>query len=117
MTTQTAINQLEFEISRLQWTWQHPRIQKFLAEAATKLNRPISDITALSEKYIVHLTKLVHAYWECQNIIQILAIDWKDPQITRVFQKYGYPNRMPLKGWEELVKELDKRWFESGGGF
>ncbi|MEH2331557.1 hypothetical protein [Nostoc sp.] len=118
MTIQTAINQLEFEISRLGWTLQHPRIQKFLIEAASKTKRPIPDVTALSVKYIIHLTKLVHAYWECQNIIQILSIDdWKDPQVMKVFEKYGYPNRMPLKGWEQLVKELDARWFESGGGF
>ncbi|MDZ8085606.1 MAG: hypothetical protein RMY16_08420 [Nostoc sp. DedQUE12b] len=117
MTTQTAINQLETEMTRLGWTWQHPRIQKFLQESATKVNRPVPNITTLSHKYIVHLTKLVHAYWECQHIMGILAIDWKDPQIIATFQKYGYPNRMPLKGWEQLAKELDARWFESGGGF
>ncbi|WP_375471061.1 hypothetical protein [uncultured Nostoc sp.] len=99
------------------WTFQHPRIQKFLAESASKTNRPIPEITALSEKYIIHLTKLVHAYWECQNVIQILNLDWKDPEVMGVFQKYSYGNRMPLKGWEQLVKELDERWFDSGAGF
>jgi hypothetical protein len=117
MPTQTAIAQLQVELSHLGWTQQHPRIQKFLQEAASRTKRPISDITALSDKYILHLIKLVHAYWECQHLIQILSIDWKDPQIVSRFQQYGYPNRMPLKGWQQMVKELDARWFEAGGGF
>lgn len=98
--------QLDYELQRLQWTYESPRITAFLQESSIKLKRPISSPLELPPKYIKHLTHLLQTYSECIKDMQVLKIDWNDQMIQDVFKKYGYGNRLPLKGWKELSAEL-----------
>lgn len=117
MASYAAAAQLEQELTRLNWTWNHPKVQTYIQEVAIRFKRPIPTPLDASDKVIIRLSKFLNLYYQCQNIINVLPINWQDPQIVAVFQKYDYPDRLPMEGWEELLKMLDKRWFESGGAF
>jgi len=117
MATPAIIDGLNTELSRLNWKWEHPRIQAFIREVEARYDINMPSALTAPEKVIIRLTQLVNLYYQCQNLMQILSINWQDEQIQTVVKKYGYPNRLPIHGWKELVDKLDERWFISGGGF
>lgn len=117
MATQTLIDQLNAELKRLGWNWQHPKIQTFTQEVAIRYQKAITNPLTAPDKVIIRLIQFVSYYYQCQHLMEILYIDWDDPQIQNTFKKYGLGDRLPMHGWKELVDALDMRWFESGGGF
>ncbi|BAY94786.1 hypothetical protein [Tolypothrix sp. PCC 7601] len=117
MATQQVIDGLNTELTRLGWKWENPRVQAFIREVETRYQKAMPHPLAAPDKVIIRLTQLLNLYFQCQNLMQILVINWQDEDIQAAFKKHGYGNRMPIHGWKELVDQLDERWFISGGGF
>lgn len=117
MATQQVIDGLNTELNRLGWKWEHPRIQAFMRDVEKRYQKPMSSAYTAPDKVIIRLTQLANLYFQCQNLMQILMINWNEEQVQAAFKKYGHTNRLPMRGWKELVDQLDERWFISGGGF
>lgn len=106
-----AVQVLNGHLYQLGWNWQHPRIKGYLEVVAQGLKREkFQSISEVPERYIRCLIKLCHLYHECDKSIKILDLTWESEDIRLIMQPWGYGDKMPLKGWEQLYEWLNDNY-------
>lgn len=116
VTQQELISLLNSHLYQLGWTWQHPRIKSYLDKVANRLL--VFQFQSLEEvpvDYLTRLVKLTELYYHCDRLLKMISKDWSDQDVQKIITSYGYKDKMPLKGWEQLKNYIDDIWYNTYG--
>lgn len=96
------------QMSKLGWEWNEPRILDWLDRVMRIKHRTrYQTLSQVPPDYLVTLARFLDIYFKCDCLLKALKANWSHSIVRAVQQKYGCINRLPLKGYQELERELE----------
>lgn len=103
-----VITLCEDALAKLKWDWQHPRLVDWLKRVMRiKHNMEFKSLESVPTDYLISLAKFLDLRYQCDSLLVKIQSDWSHPLVKMVEKKHKCFTQLPLKGYQELHRELE----------